>query len=88
MTTRRLAQKQPSLKECVIAHWSSGRAPTIERGSSAPPKPRTPGPYLGPGVVGERPVLGEAGGVTPGGRCGSEDAGMSSETGVGVPGAV
>ena len=42
----------------------------------------------GAGVVGERPVLGEAGGVTPGGRCGSEDAGMSSETGVGVPGAV
>ena len=48
-----------------------------------------PWPSLwGSGVVGERPVLGEAGGVTPGGRCGSEDAGMSSETGVGVPGAV
>ena len=45
-------------------------------------------PFWGLGVVGERPVLGEAGGVTPGGRCGSEDAGMSSETGVGVPGAV
>src|SRR5918997_514197 len=27
-TTRRLAQKQPPLKECVTAHWSSGPAPT------------------------------------------------------------
>ena len=51
---------------------------------AADPRP----PCGGLGVVGERPVLGEAGGVTPGGRCGSEDAGMSSETGVGVPGAV
>jgi hypothetical protein len=37
-TTRRLAQKQPSFKECVIAHWSSGAAPTMDRGSSPPPK--------------------------------------------------
>ena len=28
-TTRMLAQKQPPLKECVIAHWSSDRAPTM-----------------------------------------------------------
>ena len=28
-TTRRLAWKQPPLKECVIAHWSSDSAPTI-----------------------------------------------------------
>ena len=28
-TARMLAQKQPSLKECVTAHWSSGRAPTM-----------------------------------------------------------
>ena len=26
---RRLAQKQPPLKECVTAHWSSGSAPTM-----------------------------------------------------------
>src|SRR5579885_3515489 len=39
-TARRLAQKQPSLKECVIAHWSSAPAPTIGRGSSTLPKPR------------------------------------------------
>ena len=51
---------------------------------AADPRP----PVGGAGVVGERSVLGEVGGVTPGGRCGSEDAGMSSETGVGVPGAV
>ena len=28
-TTRMLAQKQPPLKECVIAHWSRGPAPKI-----------------------------------------------------------
>ena len=28
-TTRRLAQKQPSFKESVTAHWSSGTAPTM-----------------------------------------------------------
>ena len=28
-TARRLAQKQPSLKECVTAHWSSGSAPRM-----------------------------------------------------------
>jgi len=37
-TARMLAQKQPSFKECVIAHWSSGVAPTIHRGSSLLPK--------------------------------------------------
>src|SRR5512145_1673290 len=34
-----LAQKQPPFKECVIAHWSSDSAPTIQRGSSLLPKP-------------------------------------------------
>src|ERR1700721_1006958 len=29
-TARRLAQKQPSLKECVIPHWSSGPARTMK----------------------------------------------------------
>src|SRR6185503_2837212 len=33
-----LAQKQPSLKECVTAHWSSDPAPKIQRGSSLVPK--------------------------------------------------
>jgi hypothetical protein len=28
-TARMLAQKQPSLKECVTAHWSSDRAPIM-----------------------------------------------------------
>jgi hypothetical protein len=28
-TARRLAQKQPSFKECVTAHWSSDAAPII-----------------------------------------------------------
>ena len=28
-TTRRFAQKQPSSKECVIAHWSSDPAPKM-----------------------------------------------------------
>ncbi len=39
MTARMLAQKQPSLKECVIAHWSSVLAPTTYRGLSIVPKP-------------------------------------------------
>ena len=29
LTTRMLAQRQPSFKECVIAHWSSDLAPKI-----------------------------------------------------------
>ena len=29
-TARRLAQKQPSFKECVIAHWSRIVAPKIQ----------------------------------------------------------
>ena len=28
-TTRMLAQRQPSFKECVTAHWSSDLAPKI-----------------------------------------------------------
>jgi hypothetical protein len=28
-TAKRLAQKQPPFKECVIAHWSSHFAPKI-----------------------------------------------------------
>ena len=28
-TTRMLAQRQPSFKECVTAHWSSDSAPKI-----------------------------------------------------------
>ena len=39
------------------------------------------------GVVGERPALGEAFGVTRGGWCGSENAGMSSVTRVRNPSA-
>ncbi len=29
MTTRRFAWRQPSFKECVIAHWSRRSAPII-----------------------------------------------------------
>ena len=29
LTTRMLAQRQPSFKECVTAHWSSDFAPKI-----------------------------------------------------------
>ena len=29
LTTRMLAQRQPSFKECVTAHWSSDLAPKI-----------------------------------------------------------
>ena len=54
-TARRLAQKQPSFKECVTAHWSMlSRADNVT-GLSLPPKPW---PFLisiGEGV-GERSV--------------------------------
>ena len=62
-------------KECVTAHWSSGSAPTIhgaKHGAEAAGCSEA-------APVGERSALGEAGGATPGGRRGSEDAGMSSE---------
>ena len=42
---------QRSLKECVIAHWSSDRARIIYRGSSLEPKLRTVLIWM---VVGER----------------------------------
>ena len=55
-TARRLAQKQPSFKECVIAHWSRIVAPKIQGA-----KPITEAWGLGdnPESVGERCVRGE-----------------------------
>jgi hypothetical protein len=38
MTARRLAQKQPSFKESVTAHWLKERAPKIYRGLKIMPK--------------------------------------------------
>jgi len=52
-TIRRLAQKQPSFNECVIAHWSSGLAPIMYRGSSLAPKLRDSPPrgWVGRGAL-------------------------------------
>src|ERR1041385_3174061 len=58
-TIRRLAQKQPSLKECVTAHWSSVPAPKMSRGSSLTPKLWNPDIFSG--LVGERSASSEAG---------------------------
>lgn len=62
-------------KECVTAHWSSGRAPTIhgaKRGTEAA------GWTLGSSVGGRR-ARGEAAGEPGRGPRASENAGMSSE---------
>ena len=76
-TARRLAQKQPPLKECVIAHWSSDRARIMYRGSSLEPKLRIPVPLVardGRGALSApRSRL-----VRDGGVLRSENAGMSS----------
>ena len=65
-----------SFKECVIAHWSSGPAPKIQRGSSVPPKTETP-----QGVVAERSVCRRRCPVRGAGGIGSENVGMSNEQG-------
>src|SRR5512136_1901871 len=80
-----LAQKQPSLKECVTAHWSSGSAPKIQRGSSLVPKLR----------IGRQVRLGAGGRgafrsqrrstVRTAGADGSANVGMSSEMWVRIP---
>ena len=73
-----------AFKECVTAHWSSGHAPTIhgaKRGTEAEDWKSIP-------VVGELPMGGEAARATGRGPHGSENAGMSSETGAGNPRAV
>ena len=71
-----LAQKQPPLKECVIAHWSRGPAPKI---SGAKAQNRSRGIVLdtmgrGAFLSGRRQTGRTAG------RIRSENAGMSSET--------
>ena len=70
-----LAQRQPSFKECVTAHWSSGLAPKMigakfitEAAASA-----------SGGGVGERSMLGRRATVRTSGACRREYAGMSSE---------
>ncbi len=65
-------------KECVTAHWPSGHAPTIhgaKHGAEAADM------FLH--MVGERPAGGRSRRATDGGPRGSEDAGMSSESGEG-----
>ena len=51
-----LAQKQPPLKECVIAHWSRDSAPKM---TGAEVRNRSFGKCLGT-WVGERSCMGEA----------------------------
>ena len=65
-------------KECVIAHWSSGHAPTIHGGKH---RAEAADRNVGSGGRGAS-RQGRSRGTTPGGPAGSEDAGMSSESGV------
>ena len=70
-----MAQKQPSFKECVIAHWSRIVAPKIQGA-----KPITEAWGLGenPESVGERCVRGEVKPARFGGPDTRENAGMSN----------
>ena len=64
-------------KECVTAHWSSGHAPTrygAKHGAEAADRTQSGGRGAS--------RQGRSRGTTPGGPAGSEDAGMSSESGV------
>ena len=70
-----LAQKQPPLKECVIAHWSRDSAPKM---TGAKVRNRSFGKYLrylGRGAfLHGRSLTGRTGG-----QAGRENAGMSNE---------
>ena len=69
-----LAQKQPPLKECVIAHWSRGPAPKIS-GAQAQNRSRGITKVMGRGAYHtQRRLTGKTTGAY-----GSENAGMSSE---------
>lgn len=68
-------------KDRVTAHWPSARAPTIH---GAKLRAEAAGWNRVP-PVGELPRRGEAGRATPRGAPRSEDAGTSSEAGVGIP---
>ena len=73
-----------AFKECVTAHWPSGHAPTIHGAKlSAEAADRSLSSY-GRGA----PPGGRSGGATLRGPQGGEDAGMSSESGVGNAAAV
>jgi hypothetical protein len=73
-TTRMLAQKQPPLKECVIAHWSSGAAPKMT-GAKARNRSYGMSKDMGRGAF----LSGRSGTVRERGRIRRENAGMSSD---------
>ena len=75
-TARRLAQKQPSFKECVIAHWSRIVAPKIQ---GAKHTTEAWGLEDNSESVGERCAWGEVSPARAGGPGTRENAGMSSE---------
>ena len=71
-----LAQKQPPLKECVIAHWSSVAAPKM---SGAKARNRSYG-FVSKDTRGRGAfLLGRSMTVRTCGQIRSENAGMSSE---------
>ena len=77
-----LAQKQPPFKECVIAHWSSDRAPKITGAKTYHRSLGIEYIYGYMRLVEEQCVLGRSRTVRSGGRDTRENAGMSSESGV------
>ena len=64
-----------SFKECVIAHWSSGHAPKMYRGSNVTPKRRIYSNVSGRGALCKDRSKTER----TCGLCTRENAGMSSE---------
>jgi hypothetical protein len=72
-----LAQKQPSFKECVIAHQSSDSAPKMI-GTEVHHRSFESFTF-GWMVVGERSMVGRSCAVRHGGRDGSDYAGMSND---------
>ena len=70
-------------KECVTAHWSSGHAPTIH-GAKHGAEAAGSFQWIGRGASRPRGSRG----ATPCGAAGSENAGMSSESGAGNAAAV
>ena len=70
-----LAQKQPPLKECVIAHWSRDSAPKMTGAKYGTEALACMETYMGRGAfLHGRSLTGRTGG-----QAGRENAGMSSE---------
>ena len=74
-----LAQRQPSFKECVTAHWSSGLAPKMIGAKSVTEATDAFVCLANKCVVGEHSAQGRRSTVRSSGQRGRDYAGISSE---------